>query len=43
MEHLETIGTFFLGLGVFLISLGVFYFVSVYEKINNKEKEINNK
>ena len=43
MENLETIGTFFLGLGVFLISIGVFYFVSVYERINLKEKAENKK
>ena len=39
MEHLATLGTFFLGLGVFFISLGVFWWVSLYEKLNFPKKD----
>lgn len=38
MEHLATIGIFFVGLGVLLSSFGIFWFVSVYEKINSPKE-----
>lgn len=39
MEHLETIGIFFAGLGLLLFSFGIFWFTSVYKKVNTLEKE----
>ncbi len=39
MEHLETLGIFFAGLGIFLGSIGFFWWVSLYEKVKLPKKE----
>lgn len=39
MEHLESIGIFFAGLGILLGSFGIFWFVSVYQKANSGKED----
>lgn len=40
MEYLSSIGIFFAGLGTLLFSFGFFWFVSIYQKVNeDKEKK----